>query len=347
MKTLFVFLNDRKRTLIPPNISLLKGMLEQNGLSTRVFDTSFYAEHTRLKEEDKKEGYGMFKPIDYSSIGVQIKNSDLTLDFLAEIESYRPDLVAFSTHSPTFGLGLRLAQALKKKHKDMLVLFGGVHVSIEPGEVISHDAVDLICLGEGEEAILELCSAIKDGKNITNIRNIWAKHNSAVTRNPLRPPMEMDDLPTPSWDGFSTIHHYAPYRGKLLKTALVEFSRTCPHSCGYCGNRILSKIYKESGIILKTRHKSPEKFIRELKTLKDKYGVEFMNVIDGTFLTFGTPVFVKLAHLYKKEIGLPFYVDSTVVSINKERARLLKEMGCICVNMGLESGDHEYRKNTF
>lgn len=344
MKVMFVFLNDRKRTLIPLNISLLKAMLDNNGFETKVFDTSFYPEHARFREEDKKEESGTFKKIDYKKIGVEVKKSDLVYDFLQEVNNWHPDLVAFSVHSTTFSLALKLASALKQKYANILTLFGGIHVSIEPENVIGQNAVDLICLGEGEEATLELCKNIKDGKAVNNVRNIWLKDNSGIIRNPLRPVIEMDSLPTPTWNGFDAMHHYAPFRGKLLKTALIEFSRTCPFNCGYCGNNILTNIYLKSGIKIKPRHKSPEKFVKELKYLKNNYGIEFVSIVDGTFLSFPISVFENLAELYRKEINLPFYIDTTVTTIDKERVRLLKKMGCICVNMGIECGNEQYRR---
>lgn len=345
MKVLFILLNDRKRTLIPTNLSLLKSVVQNHGFETRVFDTSFYEEHERLFEEDKKEEAGIFKKIDYATIGVKVKKTSLVSDFLRDVADWQPDLVAFSVYSSTYNLGRKLASVLKKHHKDVLTIFGGIHVSIEPENVIREPAIDLICLGEGEEALVELCENISKKKSIDRIRNIWHKlNNGDIIRNPLRPPIGMDALPVPNWDGFNTIHHYSPYRGKLLKTALVEFSRTCPYNCAYCGNGILRNLYLKSGIKISPRHKSPAKFITDLKHLKQNYGIEFVGITDGTFLTFPTPILEELAKLYKEEINLPFFIDTTVTSITRKRVELLKEMGCICVNMGVENGDEDYRR---
>ena len=345
MKVLFVFLNDRKRTLIPTNLSLLKSIVQNRGFETRVFDTSFYQELERLIEENKKEEAGIFKRIDYATIGVKIKKTSLANDFLRDVANWQPDLVAFSVYSSTYNLGKKLASALKEHKKDVLTIFGGIHVSIEPENVISEPAIDFICLGEGEEALIELCENLSKKKSTENIRNIWSKRdNGDIIRNPLRLPINMDDLPVPNWDGFNLIHHYAPYRGKFLKTALVEFSRVCPFNCAYCGNGVLRNLYLESGIKTNTRHKSPEKFITDLKYLKQNYGIEFVFIADGTFLSFPTRILEDLAKLYVKEINLPFFITTTASSINKKRALLLKEMGCISVNMGIENGDEDYRR---
>ncbi|MFC1928516.1 B12-binding domain-containing radical SAM protein [Chloroflexota bacterium] len=345
MKVLFVFLNDRKRTLIPTNLSLLKSVVQNRGFETRVFDTSFYQEHERFTEEDKKEEAGIFKGIDYATIGVKIKKTSLVNDFLQDVANWQPDLVAFSVYSATYNLGKKLASALKEQNKDALTIFGGIHVSIEPENVIREPAIDFICIGEGEEALVELCENLSKKKSVENIRNIWSKRDKGISRNPLRPPINMDDLPIPNWDEFKSIHYYAPYRGKFLKTALVEFSRVCPFDCAYCGNGVLRKLYLESGIKVKPRHKSPRKFIDDLGYLKQNYGLEFVFIADGTFLSFPTSVLEELTELYVQEISLPFFITTTPSSINTKRAKLLKEMGCISVNMGIECGDSDYRRD--
>lgn len=345
MKIMFIFLNDRKRTLIPTNLCLLKASVQNHGFQTKIFDTSFYEEHERFKEEEKKEETGIFKKIDYESIGIKTKKTSLIEDFLTDVQDWQPDLLAFSVYSSTYKLGCKMAAAVKQKYSNNIItIFGGIHVSIAPENVINEPAIDLICLGEGEETLVELCEKLSEKKGIKNIRSIWLKENGKIIKNPLMPPINVNELPLPNWEGFNIAHHYAPYRGKLLKTALVEFSRTCLFDCGYCGNRILKDIYKTSGVKSIIRHKSPAKFIKDLKFLKETYGVEFVSITDGTFLSFPTPLLEELAKIYIKEINLPFFIDSTVTTITPKRVELLKEMGCIAINMGIECGNVEYRQ---
>jgi hypothetical protein len=78
--------------------------------------------------------------------------------------------------------------------------------------------------------------------------------------------------------------------------------------------------------------------------MKEHYGTEFINIVDGTFVAQGEKVLEELAPLYAKEVGLPFFCDATVHCLTETKAELLKEMGCVCINMGLESGNEEYRR---
>lgn len=81
-----------------------------------------------------------------------------------------------------------------------------------------------------------------------------------------------------------------------------------------------------------------------MKWMKEKYKIEFVNIIDGTFVAQKESVLEELAPLYAKEINLPFFCDSTVFCLTQRKAELLKQMGCVCINMGIESGNEEYRR---
>ena len=343
-KVMFVHINDRMRTVIPLNIAYLSASLKNAGFSTCLFDTSFYVEQKRIYEEKKKEDAGFFKAVDYSSIGVTMKNGSIVEDLLAKIEEEKPRLVAFSIFSALKESNISLAKEVKAKHKDISIVFGGVHVNIDPHDILKNDYVDFLCIGEGEGAIVDLAQSLLKGEGVEGVRNIAWKKGDEIVFNPCRAPVDMDDLPFMDWDLFDAYHIYGPYRGKLLRMALVEYSRTCPYKCTYCGNRIFHDYYKESGFNLRYRHKSPRRWIDELKYMKDNYNIEFVNIVDGTFVAQKEEVLEELAPLYKKEIDLPFFCDATVYCVSQRKLELLKSMGCECLNMGVECADEEYRK---
>ena len=48
--------------------------------------------------------------------------------------------------------------------------------------------------------------------------------------------------------------------------------------------------------------------------------------------------------LYKKEIGLPFLVYADTRSITEEKVMILKDMGCVTMAIGIESGNYWMRR---
>ncbi|SNB47010.1 radical SAM protein [Geobacter sp. DSM 9736] len=341
---MLVSVNDRMRTLIPLNLSYLIAALKQADFHTCVFDTSFYVEQERLQDERKKEEAGIFMPVDYESIGVRLKTTSLVDDLLEFVRTKRPNLIGFTVFSQAKDLNFRLASAIKERFPEIPIIMGGIHINIEPTEVLQEAFVDYICVGEGDEAIVDLATRLATGKSVTDCPNIWGKADGAIWRNPPRPPLGMDELPLPDWDSFDSYHLYGPFRGKLYKMGVVEFSRNCPYRCTYCGNDIMRAAYREVNIQLKYRHKSPKRWVEELKIRKEKYGIEMFYVADGTFLAAPDAVIEELADLYAKEVSLPFFCDATVHCITDRKVAALKKMGCICVHMGMESGNEAYRK---
>ena len=68
-----------------------------------------------------------------------------------------------------------------------------------PDMTINHPGVDIICRGEGDYAILELCNALDAGKNWRNldIGNFHIKQtDGTIKKNPMRHwLMNMDETP--------------------------------------------------------------------------------------------------------------------------------------------------------
>jgi len=104
-------------------------------------------------------------------------------------------------------------------------------------------------------------------------------------------------------------------------------------------------MHAKEGIKKYVRHKSPQKFVQECKTLVDKYDIEMFYFCDGTFLVMSNDVLEELATLWRSQVNKPFFCLTTAPSVTDRRTELLKEMGCVQVNMGVEAGDEQYRKD--
>src|SRR6266545_5342443 len=118
-------------------------------------------------------------------------------EFRERVRSERPDLVAFSsiTH---YARRLRKWTTWAHEASGAPVVVGGVHATYAPEEVSSHPHVHFTCVGEGEEALLELCDTLERGHDATNVASFWARRNGDVVRNPVRTLLDdLDTLPDP------------------------------------------------------------------------------------------------------------------------------------------------------
>ena len=77
------------------------------------------------------------------------------------------------------------------------IIVGGPHPTYSP-EMIDQPGIDIICRGEGEDAMLELVEAMEHDRDVTEIRNLYVKtRRGVVHKNPIRPAVPLDELPVP------------------------------------------------------------------------------------------------------------------------------------------------------
>ncbi|MBF0216195.1 MAG: B12-binding domain-containing radical SAM protein [Candidatus Omnitrophica bacterium] len=257
------------------------------------------------------------------------------LDMVAkEVKRISPNLVGLSFVSNFSHLARELSGKIKKEI-NVPIVAGGIHATIRPLETIKYPGVDYVAVGEGEEALLELVEKIGEKSGTTAIRNIWAKIDGEIFKNPVRDLLDLDTLPVPDIDIF--------YQ-KPTEVQRVTFmtQRGCPYSCTYCCNEYLNKLYKNKGPIVRKR--SLEKVMDDIGTiLKTHPNVKDLNFDDDTF-TVDKQRVKEFCSLIKERYNIPFAINSRPELIDEEIAKALKDAGCFIVRIGIESGSEKFRK---
>jgi len=245
------------------------------------------------------------------------------------------DVAAFSVMTGMHHWALKVAAAIKDD-LGLMTVFGGPHPTFFP-EFINEKAVDLICRGEGEYAMLELANAVDNSGDLSAIANLWVKKDGKVYKNPLRPLIEdLCSIPFPDRSIY-----YAPYpflRHNGHKIFMV--ARGCPFDCTFCFNEKLKEMY--AGLGSYVRFRGPREIIDEIKMIRQRYPLNTVFFNDDMFI-FNNQWLHKFLPLYKNEIGLPFYVSARADTITGDIVSLLKEAGCKCVSFAIESGNESLR----
>ena len=88
-------------------------------------------------------------------------------DTIAEIVDISRDagLIGISVTTGTFPMAREITQALKKDLK-IPIAWGGIHPTLLPDECL--EFADIVCIGEGEESLLELTENIESGADYFN-----------------------------------------------------------------------------------------------------------------------------------------------------------------------------------
>ena len=196
------------------------------------------------------------------------------------------DLIGISFMSNYLDRAMQLSRAIKGALDTTLIL-GGIHPTVMPVPCL--EFADMVCIGEGEEALLELIERMEEGKDYSNIDNLCLKSHNKIIQNPLRPLIQnLDTLP---YYDFGPENHFIydnikksiePVSKDLLKRSFplephVEGSfndsylrtisyktmttRGCPHHCTFCAENTLAKMYSGQRYL---RKRSIPHIIKEL-----------------------------------------------------------------------------------
>ncbi len=254
-------------------------------------------------------------------------------EFQASLRAEDPDLMGFVTMTREYPQ-VKEYVLWAKDAIDVPVISGSYHPTTLPEEVIATEGVDMLCRGEGEEALLELVGRMDAGEDYRTTESIWVKQGGEVYHNPVRPLIEdIDVLPLPDFAVFD----FSKLLSTHINTGVVILSRGCPYSCTYCSNKKMRDIYPNKNRY--SRFHSPEYSIEYLKKLVATYpGVEYLNFRDD-ILPWKGGWLEEFTALYRKEIGLPFICNYRANLVTPEIVHMLRQAGCYQMFFGVESGN--------
>ena len=129
-------------------------------------------------------------------------------DFIEKVQTFSPDLIAMSVTESTFLRGISLLNHLRlnKKH-NILTIIGGVFPTFAPDRAFREPSVDIICVGEGDVALVELCENLKRSKDFSKIPNLWVKKSDGNTvKNALGPAVDINLLPPIDFSIFEEVN---------------------------------------------------------------------------------------------------------------------------------------------
>jgi len=346
IKVLFIYPNTYGMNMLPPAIALFSAILKKDGHQTRIFDTTYYAtDHGIDSDGSKEEGLNVVPyQKEMQKKGLRMKDTSWKEDLKKLVNEYKPDIFIMSSTEDMWELGIRILEEVRefKTKFNIPVLVGGVFPTFAPEICIKYDLIDLICVGEGEEALSEVCKKVKNKESFSNVTNLWVKKkDGTIEKNSITKPVDINKNPIIDTSLFEEARLYRPMAGKVYKMYPIETIRGCPYTCRFCNSPDQMKLYKGLGHNF-YRKKKIDLVYRELKYFKEVHKVEYNYFWADTFLAMNKKEFDSFCEMYQ-EIKLPFWMQTRPETINDYNIDKLSKVGLHRISFGVEHGNEEFR----
>lgn len=341
IKILFLYPNFGGYGKMPIGMSLLMTILKNDGHQVELFDVSFIIEDRNFNDE-VMERLGAALETDTTHLYNYHTFEEIDDLLISKLKSFAPDLVAGSIVEDNYRYCHRLLKLIKNFDPKIPTIVGGSTPSIAASTVIENPYIDYLIKGEAEIPLSEFCSLMEKNEDVTLTKSLYYKKNGEVHHNELAELANMEELPFLDLSFWDDAHFIKAYDGKLYRQGNIEMSRGCPQKCTYCINETWRNEFFETGSKL-IRKKSVKRMIDEAKMLKEKHNLTMFAFADDNFLALTRVRMTEFRDLWKEEIGLPFWLNTTLESVSDWRLEALAECGCAGIGIGLESGNEWLR----
>ena len=348
-RILMLYPNVQMSGLMPQSIGIFSSIFKKKGYKVDLFDCTYYQDinfnnlgSTADEERIKNRSHLNYDKSEWHKKGGKPKYG-IKEDFIKKVKNFKPNLILVSVLEATYFLSIDLLNSIPKNEKNFKTIFGGVFATFATEKIIKDENVDYVCRGEGELAVTEMCGKLCNGERIDDVLNFTVKGEGRIYRNKIRPAVDINDVPIPDWDLFDPGSIYRPMQGKIYRAVGIETQRGCPYTCTFCNSPSNNVVYKEEVNRIFHRKKSIKRIRIELDFLVKKYNPDLIYFVVDTFLAMSNKEFDEFKEMYL-DYKIPFWMNTRAETITEHRAKGLEEMNMLRCNIGIEHGNHEYRK---
>jgi anaerobic magnesium-protoporphyrin IX monomethyl ester cyclase len=340
-KVLLVYPNIQQSAMMPYSMGLFTALLHQQGYDVQLFDSSFYVEELTSVNVHYRS---FVKQFDWLDRDVRFHRTAMREDFCAQVERFQPDLIAVSVVENTYAIGRAMIRALPARDRDIPVIWGGPFATFAPQIILGDHVGDIVCRGEGENALVEVCRRMCDGVSISDVPNLWVRDaDGTLHRNAFGPQVDLATLPFADYSLFEPQAIYRPMEGKIWRTIGIESQRGCPYQCTYCNSPSNNRMSQEELGTKFYRRKPLDRVMAEIEHQNREHGIELVYWLADTFLAMPSKDFDELVERYE-DYRIPFWMNTRSETITEHTADGLERMNMLRASIGIEHGNADYRR---
>jgi len=228
-----------------------------------------------------------------------------------------------------------MSQAIKAKDPTIKIVWGGVHPTLLPEDCMKEDCVDIVCMGEGEEAIVELADNLSRDAGLEEMKGIGWKTNKGTRINGRRSFISELDKYEPAWPAGSDFERCVIRLPDGRRQTDFVASRGCPYNCSFCYNLKFNE--------RKWRKHSLEYVTDNIGYLRDKHDIRAIQFHDDNFFVDMDRAFRILERLK----GMDVVATSCMIRLEvltDDVLRRLRSLGTRRIFVGVEAGSERILK---
>jgi radical SAM superfamily enzyme YgiQ (UPF0313 family) len=152
-----------------------------------------------------------------------------------------PDLVGIPLYYASLPAAFSLVSRLRPQIPNARFIAGGPCLTIEPERMMLEGGFDFGVIGEGEETLAELLTALPAQQPLAAIPGLAWRQGGLATVNPLRVPIpDLDRLPYLDYSVVDNDYYFAAQENAgVPPTLFLNSSRGCSFRCTYCCTPLL------------------------------------------------------------------------------------------------------------
>jgi radical SAM superfamily enzyme YgiQ (UPF0313 family) len=240
------------------------------------------------------------------------------------------DVFGFSTVCSSYPLTLRIAAEVKQQHPESLIALGGPQASVvDLATMRAYPFIDVVVRGEAEQTLPDLVDALAGGSQLAAIQGLTFRRDCQVVRNPDASVfLDLDSLPFPAFHLFPDI--------RFCRHFPLELGRGCPFACTFCSTNDFFR--------RRFRLKSPAHMIREMRRVKNEYGINSFELVHDMFTVDRKRVEAFCEALLESKEEFYWGCSARTDCVDEDLIALMSRAGCRGIFFGIETGSSRMQK---
>ncbi len=225
---------------------------------------------------------------------------------------------------------VQIARTAKRLYPHLPVVLGGWHPSLLPDQTLAAEYVDIVVVGQGEEALLEVVRHIEAGEAPKGVLGVGYKDGGRLVFNPRRELRPIWEMPPKAYH-LADFDAYERVCGR--RWAMYTSSLACPFNCSYCTNEgVYGRKWNALGA---------EQASEEMCDLVERYRLQLLWVVDDNFLVDRNRALGIAEGICDRGVSFEWSIQAStnlVTRLSVEELKLLRRSGLTQVAQGADSG---------